>query len=324
MEYASAVAAYLADCRRRGLRPATLRYYEMVLTRFGSATAIGALDELTVSRAAVFQDASAHLSPGSVRGFVRALKTFATWAHYQDLLPADPLARLRLPRADRRVIATPSDEELCALLGAANPRLRIVIATLAATGMRVSELCSLGLDDLRPAELRVATGKNRSGRLVPLDALLSRLLLLYVADLRASSAGSLLVSRTGRPLSADAIRHALADARQSAGLAIAIGPHVLRHWHARDLAAHGATDRLLAARMGWSSTGLLARYAPVGQAEVAADARRYSPLLRLRDDGVLDGLLPPAVLWGPDAQRSKYVRGAASAARSALPWARHS
>ncbi len=324
MDYAAAVEVYLADCRRRGLRPATLRYYEMVLTRFAAATAIGSLDEVTVAHAAAFQDASVHLSPGSVRGFVRALKTFATWTHYQDLLPSDPLARLRLPRADRRIIATPSDQELRALLTAANPRLRIVIATLVGTGMRVSELCSLGLDDLRASELRVATGKNRSGRLVPLDELSSRLLALYVADLRRSSGGSLFVSRTGRRLAPDAVRHALADTRRSAGLAVAIGPHVLRHWHARDLAAHGATDRLLAARMGWSSTGLLARYAPVGQAEVAADARRYSPLLRLRDDGVLDGLLPPAALWGPDAQSSKYVTGAGWASRSGLPWARHS
>lgn len=57
MDYAAAVEVYLADCRRRGLRPATLRYYEMVLTRFAAATAIGSLDEVTVAHAAAFQDA---------------------------------------------------------------------------------------------------------------------------------------------------------------------------------------------------------------------------------------------------------------------------
>jgi integrase/recombinase XerD len=322
MEYASAVAAYLADCRRRGLRPATLRYYEMVLGRFGTVSAIGPLEHLTPSKVAAFQDASAQLSAGSMRGFVRALKTFAKWAHEQDLIGSDPIAKVRLPRADRRVIPTPSDQELRALLAAANPRLRIVIATLLGTGMRVSEICSLELADVRPEELRIATGKNRSGRLVPLDPVLERAIALYVRDLREAEMAALFVTRTGRPLTPDAVRHALAVARRAAGLSIAMGPHVLRHWHARDLAAQGTSDRVLAARMGWSSSGLLARYAPVSQAELAGDARRYSPLLRLRDDRVLDGLLPPSVLWGGAAHRSKYVGSATS--RSRAPVARHS
>jgi integrase/recombinase XerD len=324
VDFADTVAEYLTDCRRRGLRPATLRYYEMVLASFGQAAGVASLEQIDLARVRTFQDRSPQLSSGSMRGFLRALHTFVLWALEQDLLAADPLARLRLPRADRRIIAVPTDQELISLLAASNPTLRTVIATLAATGLRVSDTVGLSLTDLRPRELLVGRSKNRSGRIVPIDEVLAGLLTLYVKQVRSPTSTSLLVSRSGRRLSADAIRHVLADTVREAGVTIRVSPHVLRHWHARDLAAHNTSDRLLAARMGWRTQGLIARYAPVGQAELEADTRRYSPLVRLRNAGLLNGLFPGSVL-AASAQRSKYVGGRASGSR--LPdreWLRQS
>jgi hypothetical protein len=98
----------------------------------------------------------------------------------------------------------------------------------------------------------------------------------------------------------------------------------MRHWHARDLAAHGTSDRMLTARMGWSSTDLLGRYAPVTQAELVRDVERYSPLVRLRDEGLLDGLFPSRVLTGRPPQRSKYDSGRSNLAAVGCRLARQS
>ena len=97
----------------------------------------------------------------------------------------------------------------------------------------------------------------------------------------------------------------LADARDRARLPVRVTPHIVRHWHARDLAAHGTMDRLLAARMGWRIGGLVGRYAPVAQREVEADVSRYAPLVRLRDDGALGGLFPRGVLLARTPYSSK-------------------
>ena len=311
-----AVEAYLADCRRRSLRPATLRYYAMVLGRFAASASGADVRDLTLARARSFQDSCSRLSAGSVRGFVRALRTFSSWLAYEGYLESDPLARLRVPKADRRVVAVPTDAQLMAVMRAARPTLRTVIALLAGVGLRVSDAAGLEIADLRDAELVVGTTKNRAGRLVPLDPVLVSILRLYVDTTRGIAAGPLLVSRLGGPLTPDAIRHGLSDAVTRSAPDVRVTPHVLRHWHARDLAANGTGERMLAARMGWSDGALAARYAPVVHAELVRDVARYAPLVRLRDEAALAGVFPANALRG-DAQRSKKdgTRGAAGA-----PW----
>ncbi len=72
-----------------------------------------------------------------MRGSLVALKTFSRWLADEDVLTADPLARLRLPRVDQGVVTAPTDDELLALLWAAGPLLRTVLGVLMGTGMRI-------------------------------------------------------------------------------------------------------------------------------------------------------------------------------------------
>lgn len=320
----SVAAEYLRDCARRGLRPATIRYYAMVIRRVAADCALAEPADLTLARVRAFQDAPSGLGAGSMRGYLRALKTYARWLADEGLVPVDPLARLKLPRTDSPIVTTPTDREVLALLRASGPLLRTVVAVLAGTGIRIGDLTILRPGDVRPGELAIPRTKNRAGRLVPLDPVLDALLARHKADAVHSGPRALFITRTGRPLTDDATRLVMADARTRAGLDLRVTPHVLRHWHARDLATHGTSERLLAARMGWRSHDLIARYAPVGDWEVARDVARYAPLGRLAQAGVLDGLFPPAVLRAAWVVESKNADdGAASAARRPTD-ARHS
>ncbi len=301
-----AVDAYLRDCERRGLRPATLRYYRMVLGHFAALCAPTTPRDLNLASVRAFQDRSPQLSPGSVRGFLRALKTFSGWLTDKGLLPADALARLRMPRVDTRPMVMPTDQEVAAMLRTVPPTLRVVMALLVGTGIRISDATSLGADALRPGQLVIRRTKNRSGRVVPLDPVLEAVLRRHREALLDTD-GPLFLSRSGRPLGADAVRHALTDARARVAIGVPVTPHVLRHWHARDLAAHATTDRLLAARMGWRTAGLIARYAPVAHWELERDVARYSPLVRLRDVGLLAGAFPSSMLRAGSAYSSKKV-----------------
>jgi site-specific recombinase XerD len=283
----------------------------MVLGRFAADASEPDVRDLTLARARSFQDSCAGLSPGSVRGFVRALRTFSSWLAYEGYIDADPLVRLRIPRADRRVVAVPTDVQLVAVMRASAPPLRTVLALIAGTGLRVSDVAGLELADMRDGELVVGTTKSRAGRLVPLDPVLASILRLYVATARPVGVGPLVVARGGGSLTADAVRHALADAVRRSDCGIRVTPHVLRHWHARDLAANGIGERTLAARMGWADGALAARYAPVAHAELVRDVARYSPLVRLRDEGLLDGLFPAPVLRGDQRSKNEGGRGAA-------------
>ncbi len=301
-EFQVAIDSYLADCRRRGLRPATVRYYDFALGRVAKCSGITTPGDLTISAARGYQDSEAGLSPASLRGVLRALKTFTGWLTDEGLVAADPLSRLRLPRVDEAVVIAPCDAELIELLWAAGPTLRMVLLVLMGTGIRISDLSLLERSGLRPGDLVVPTTKNRAGR--PLDPVLEAMLRRHVASNVRRGEVPLFESRSGRRLTPDAVRLSLADALARARLEVRVSPHKVRHWYARDLAANGTTDRLLAARMGWRSRGLIGRYAPVAAHELRNDIERYAPLVRLRDEGLLAGLLPPSVLDG-EAYRSK-------------------
>jgi site-specific recombinase XerD len=294
-----ALDRYLLDCRRRGLREATVRYYDTAIRRFAQGDRAPRIADFTRYSVRGFQDESPTLSAGSMRGYLRALRTFSTWLFTESLLPDDRLANLALPRVDRKLLLVPSDDELLALLDIASPSLRVEIAVLADTGLRISDMCGLDVPDLRPDRLLVRTTKNRAGRVVPLDDVLAAVLPIYVADLRddssAADGGALFLSRTGRRLTPSAARLALTAAAGRSNLSVTLSPHVFRHWFARDLAAHGTTDRLLTARMGWTSPSLVERYAPVSEAELIADTARYSPLHRLAEGGTLRRRLPSTI-----------------------------
>lgn len=73
-----AIDGYLRDCERRGLRPATLRYYRLTLGRFATLCDPTTPADLSLANVRVFQDRCSHLSPGSVRGFLRAPSSFPT------------------------------------------------------------------------------------------------------------------------------------------------------------------------------------------------------------------------------------------------------
>ena len=290
-----ALARYLADCRRRNLRPATLFYYETAIERVTSDRC-PTLEDFTRDNVRDFQDNSPTLSAGSMRGYLRASRTFSTWLFKEELIDSDPLANLAVPKVDRNIVEVPSDQELFALLDAAGPPLRVVVALLAGAGLRISDVCGLDIPDLRIDRLHVRTTKSRNGRVVPLDDVLAPVLHAYLADLRPIprqfDTEALFLSRTTRRLTAGCVRLALTAAVCRAGISVDVSPHVLRHWFARDLAAHETTDRLMGARMGWTSDSLMARYAPVSEAELALDTQRYSPLHRLAEGGGLNRRLP--------------------------------
>jgi integrase/recombinase XerD len=83
----------------------------------------------------------------------RALQQFFKWLGVEDLLP-DPMAGLAPPRVPPKLVPVSTDEELtrleraCAGRSFAQRRDTAIIAVLAATGIRLSELAGLRRDDV--------------------------------------------------------------------------------------------------------------------------------------------------------------------------------
>jgi integrase/recombinase XerD len=186
-----------------------------------------------------------------------------------------PLGLERLPYAKRpkRLPCVLSAQEVLQLLMAVKlPRNRIALATSYASGLRVSELVALRVEDIDSARMliHVRQGKGQKDRIVPLSEALLAALRDYWRALRPEG-GWLFPSPEGdKPINVHTIQNACRDARRAAGLKKPVTVHTMRHSFATHLLEAGTDLRTVQALLGHSSLSTTAIYTHVQRRLVTA------------------------------------------------------
>jgi len=228
------------------------------------------------------------LSPGAACRDVAAWRAFFGLLAEESLCRADPTARLRSPRAQRRApqhVLTVA--EVRRLLGAADLarptglRDRAVAEVLYAAGLRRAEVCALDLTDLDhdERELVVRRGKGDKARLVPLARSAYEQVQRYLEHARPQLAAArpdkrgrrqtegrpkdglaLFLTRFGSRLDAQTVRRLLHTLAERAGIKKAVTPHTLRRSFGTHLLKGGASPRHLQLLLGHSSLDTTALY----------------------------------------------------------------
>ncbi len=208
-----------------------------------------------------------------------AARAFTAWAARTGRTATDPGARLASPRAHHRLPAVlRADQAAAALdnaaLGAAqlDPvalRDHLLLELLYATGIRVSELCGLDVDDVDDGRrtLRVL-GKGAKERTVVYGAPAAAALDAWRADGRphlavAGSPPALLLGARGGRLDPRIARTVVHDAARSVPGAPDIAPHGLRHSAATHLLEGGADLRSVQELLGHASPATTQLYTHV-------------------------------------------------------------
>jgi integrase/recombinase XerC len=170
----------------------------------------------------------------------------------------------RLPKAItieqiEKLLAAPDDKEVLGM------RDRAMLETLYSTGIRVSELVGLEIDDIDLAgEAIKVKGKGKKERVVPLGAHAMAAVRKYIemlkADGRLLSAWAegravkpLFVNKHGGRLSSRSVRRKLDKYLKAVGLDPTISPHTLRHSFATHLLDNGADLRSVQELLGHQS-----------------------------------------------------------------------
>jgi site-specific recombinase XerD len=170
-----------------------------------------------------------------------------------------------------------SEREVLVLLeGLHSPKYRVFFTLLYATGMRLTEACSLQTTDIdgQRGVIRVRRCKDGRERLVMLSPRLLEMLRAYWRFARPP-APYVFTAKTGKALNPEVARSALKAAAQSAGLRKKVTPHVLRHTFATHLLEHGVDIRIIQVLLGHMSIRTTARYTRVSAEMIA---RTVSPL----------------------------------------------
>jgi integrase/recombinase XerC len=234
------------------------------------------------------------LSTGAAAGAARttlarrtsAVKTFTAWAVRRGLLASDPAARLQVPKAHRTLPAVLRQDQALDAMAAAKSgaeqgdplalRDRLIVEMLYATGIRVSELCGLDIDDVDTDHRVVRVlGKGNKQRTAPFGVPAADALRSWLADGRpalatADSGPALLLGARGRRLDVRQARTVVHQTIAAVNGAPDMGPHGLRHSAATHLLEGGADLRVVQELLGHSSLATTQLYTHVAVSRLRA------------------------------------------------------
>ncbi|HEX9174668.1 tyrosine recombinase XerC [Mycobacterium sp.] len=215
-----------------------------------------------------------------------AAKTFTAWAARRGLLPSDPASRLQVPKARRTLPAVLRQDQALDAMAAAKSgaaendpmalRDLLIVELLYATGIRVSELCGLDIDDVDTGRrlLRVL-GKGNKQRTVPFGEPALASLTRWLTEGRpalanGASGHALLLGARGRRLDPRQARTVVHQTIAAVDGAPDIGPHGLRHSAATHLLEGGADLRVVQELLGHSTLATTQLYTHVSVARLRA------------------------------------------------------
>jgi site-specific recombinase XerD len=233
-----------------------------------------------------FSKSPEHLGPEDVRAYqvylVKRKKVSWSWLKivvsalrflYTVTLGRDfPVRYIPYPRKEKKLPVVLSREETSRLLAAvANPKHRVILATIYGTGLRVSEAAHLQITDIDSERmvLRVRQGKGRKDRYVPLSPILLEQLRAYW-KIERPKPWLFPGADLAHPITKGTIGEICRAACRRAGLKKIVSPHALRHSFATHLLEAGTNVRVIQILLGHGSLKTTAGYTHVAPATLGS------------------------------------------------------
>jgi integrase/recombinase XerD len=215
--------------------------------------------------------------PRSTARMLSCVRQFYQHALREGWVKADPSARVDAPKLGRPLPHSLTETEVEALLDAPDLedaegfRDRVMFEVLYATGLRVSELVGLRLEQvsLNQGLVRVV-GKGGKERLVPLGEEAISWLERFIRSGRQELLGAQLCAevfptRRGGGMTRQAFWYRIKKHAQAAGITKHLSPHTLRHAFATHLLNHGADLRVVQMLLGHSDLSTTQIYTHVAR-----------------------------------------------------------
>jgi integrase/recombinase XerC len=302
---------FLQHLRRRDVSRHTVTAYENDVATFLKHTAQireRSLDALTPAdvdafaiRAFLGELHRQRISASSSARKLSAIRTFARFLRREDLIADDPSSLVAAPKKPETIPAHLTIDEMSKLLempDASTPlgrRDRAILELFYASGLRLSELVGLGVEDVNLSGRMVRVlGKGRKERLVPFNSATADAIRAWLKDRAApptvSAPGTRAQSREqkgakaplflnyrGGRLSTRSVDRLVRRYVALCGAKFGISPHALRHSFATHLLANGADLRAIQELLGHARLSTTQRYTHVNAAQLIEVYKKSHP-----------------------------------------------
>jgi integrase/recombinase XerC len=295
----------------RNLSPHTVRAYHSDLTQFLEAVASQTgvrrrdLEPAVLDRATIRGFLAGVHAQGQSRATaarkLAAVRTFLRYLRREGVIDADPAALIATPKREVRMPAHLSEQEMIALLAAPaddeplGRRDHAILELFYASGLRLSELAGLDIDDVNLSAKRVRVlGKGGRQRLVPFNTSAASAIRAYLRDREVLTRGNVLVGtgRRGGGLERDealfvnyrggrltvrSIDRLVRRYVAACSTRLGVSPHALRHSFATHLLQRGADLRAIQELLGHARLSTTQRYTHVNTAQLLEVYRKSHP-----------------------------------------------
>jgi len=197
-----------------------------------------------------------HLKPRSVARKLSSLRAFFKYLQREKIVEKNPAALLVTPKLDKPLPHFLSEAEATQLIEApksdnkADPRDKAIFEVLYSTGMRVSELVGLDVDDVDfIGNIARVMGKGKKERMVPIGDTALDALKKYI-DTRKVQHKAMFLNKNGSRLSDRSVRNIINKFILKEAMAQHVTPHMFRHSFATHLLNRGADLRSVQELLG--------------------------------------------------------------------------
>ncbi len=220
------------------------------------------------------------------------LRSFYKFLVKRDYVKSNPVTTIKTPKQDKKLPKFLEYEQVQRLLNTppANSWLgardRAIMEVLYSTGMRVSELVALNMDDVDfLSEVIHIRGKGKKERICPIGSSALRSIQCYIEYRNKRMANDsgfdskvLFANKHGKRLSARSVRRKMDKYLIEAGLDPSISPHTLRHSFATHMLNNGADLRSVQELLGHQSLSTTQIYTPISTSRMTEQYHNAHPM----------------------------------------------
>lgn len=290
------VKAFMESLTLRNLSYFTKRHHEgnfrgvnRLLTSLDYPTA-----PITIStdhlKKAIIKAFELKLSPTTINHYIRTTQQFFAFLLEEGYLLGDPAKPLKKVKAPKVIIEAFTVDQVRELIAMPNKKTFVgfrdycIMLVLLDTGLRLSELLNIRLDDVDLQQRKIKVmGKGAKERYVYFNTTTRDALKRYM-DVRGQNLfhSFLWISREDGPLKRETIQERLAQYGQQAGLKnVRVSPHTFRHTFAKLFILNGGNTLALQNLLGHSTLEMVRHYVNLWGTDLQAMHRQYSPVDRL-------------------------------------------
>ncbi|MHB2019411.1 MAG: site-specific tyrosine recombinase/integron integrase [Candidatus Xenobia bacterium] len=289
----------------RGLSPRTLREYEKDLAiflgyfepHFQSGLTLEGMDGRTIREFLTWLKTERQYSPQALNRKIACLKSYFRFLEREEHIPASPMRDVHSVKVGRRLPDVLTQQEVEKLLTEASGkpparrnvtrpdeekllrvRDRAILEMFYATGVRISELVAVNVEDLDFHNLMLKVrGKGNKERVVLMNETCAASLQAWIAVRPTASDRALFLSRLKRRISRRAVEYLVERHLQNAEIHKPASPHTLRHSFGTHMVEGGADLMAVKELLGHENLSTTQIYVNVAMQHIREVYRRTHP-----------------------------------------------